>query len=183
VTQANPAIYEAAMQLVRDGTWVVDHGSGVVYARYGRPIRRLNGDGYLRGLVTLPSGGQRDALLHRVIWEVVRGPIPAALRINHINGVKTDNRPSNLELVTNQQNTIHAYGIGLYDAHGLGENHPRAKLTDEQVRAIFKASQAGVKDRVLAAEYGVSKVTILNIRLGRGRKRQTADLMQGEATA
>jgi hypothetical protein len=49
VTQANPAIYEAAMQLVRDGTWVVDHGSGVVYARYGRPIRRLNGDGYLLG--------------------------------------------------------------------------------------------------------------------------------------
>ena len=41
---------------------------------------------------------------HRFVYEVFRGPIPRFFEIDHINGVKTDNRIKNLQLLTHKQN-------------------------------------------------------------------------------
>lgn len=35
---------------------------------------------------------------HRLVWQALHGDIPDGLEVNHINGVKSDNRPENLEL-------------------------------------------------------------------------------------
>jgi|SRR6516164_4258947 hypothetical protein len=53
----------------------------------------LNNWGYFHGRV-----GDRYLLAHRAIWEMVTGRIPETL--DHINGVKTDNRLVNLREVT-----------------------------------------------------------------------------------
>lgn len=42
---------------------------------------------------------------HRVIWEMHHGPIPDDLTIDHINGVKDDNRIENLRLLTLERNS------------------------------------------------------------------------------
>jgi hypothetical protein len=42
------------------------------------------------------------------VWRVLRGPLPEGLTINHINGVKDDNRPDNLELATHFEQREHA---------------------------------------------------------------------------
>jgi hypothetical protein len=42
---------------------------------------------------------------HRLAWIYVNGPIPPKMQIDHINGVRDDNRISNLRVVTNQQNS------------------------------------------------------------------------------
>lgn len=48
--------------------------------------------------------GRVIMLNHRIIWEHVHGPIPQGMQIDHINGIKDDNRIVNLRLVTVSQN-------------------------------------------------------------------------------
>jgi len=41
---------------------------------------------------------------HRIIWEIHNGDIPDGFQIDHINGVRDDNRIENLRVVTIQEN-------------------------------------------------------------------------------
>ena len=41
---------------------------------------------------------------HRFVYEVFRGLIPRRFEIDHVNGIKTDNRLKNLQLLTHKQN-------------------------------------------------------------------------------
>ncbi len=84
--------------------------------------------------------------------------------INHINGLKHDNRIENLEWCTQKENIHHAYRIGL--RAGL-ENHPTAKLTNRQVLSIRKSKQKSID---LAIKYEVNPVTISYIRTGKSWK-------------
>ena len=46
---------------------------------------------------------------HRIIWEMINGSIPTGMEIDHINGIRNDNRLENLRVVfhrKNQQNRI-----------------------------------------------------------------------------
>lgn len=46
----------------------------------------------------------RNHFAHRIIWEMVNGPMPEGMFIDHINGSPNDNRLCNLRLVTRSQN-------------------------------------------------------------------------------
>ena len=65
-------------------------------------------------------------LLHRVIYESVSGkPIPLGMQVNHINEDKTDNRFSNLNLMTPKENTN--WGSGIERCHKAQTNGKRSK--------------------------------------------------------
>ena len=68
----------------------------------GKILKNI-GTKHNQGYLFLMVNGERK-LSHRVIWESVHGQIPKSLQIDHINGVKCDNRISNLRLVTSSQN-------------------------------------------------------------------------------
>ena len=46
----------------------------------------------------------RTRYLHRLVWEHFNGPIPTDKQIDHINGVRTDNRIENLRIVSPVEN-------------------------------------------------------------------------------
>lgn len=81
-------------------------------------------------------------------------------QVNHINGIKSDNRVDNLEWVTGCQNMVHASKSGLLNPIS-GERHYCAKLTTEQVKEIRACKS--MSQREMARMYGVSKATIAGI--------------------
>ncbi|EOV3349167.1 HNH endonuclease [Edwardsiella piscicida] len=46
----------------------------------------------------------KDHRVHRIAWEMSHGKIPDGMQVDHINGIKSDNRLSNLRLVYHQEN-------------------------------------------------------------------------------
>lgn len=68
---------------------------------YADSTRRA--DGYRQVALRL-DGKQYQLKAHRVAWILERGAIPDGLQVDHINGIRDDNRLCNLRLVTQREN-------------------------------------------------------------------------------
>jgi HNH endonuclease len=98
---------------------------------------------------------------HRFLWEAIHGPIPPGLLINHLNGVKTDNRIENLELATPRENILHAYRTGLSSNKGM--RHPTRKLNNIRVMAIRALAEHGMGHAEIALMSGVTRRQVNDI--------------------
>ena len=125
--------------------------------------------GYLRVLLTLPGHGSKwhtrrmCVRVHVLVAEAFLGRRPKGYQTRHLNGIKTDNRASNLAWGTAKDNaddrTNHGQTL-------RGEHHGSSKLTDTAVRDIRRRAGQESQEHI-AAQYGVAQTTVSRIQLRR----------------
>jgi hypothetical protein len=90
--------------------------------------------------------------------------IPPLYEINHIDGEKHNNHPSNLECVTKSENGLHATRV-------LGKNrgslHGRTHLTEAKVREIRKLGKQEIPKTRIAEMFGISPSCVGHIKARR----------------
>jgi len=101
--------------------------------------------GYLRVMLT-KDGRSRLVYIHRIVAETyITNPLGKPM-VNHIDGVKTNNRVENLEWVTGQENRDHAFHLGLY---------PNQKLSSDKKKEVHDLVKSGVSIKEVATKYGL----------------------------
>lgn len=125
-------------------------------------LNRLNADGYIH-VALRKDGKPAEFMLHRLVAEnfIERPEEKNKFSVNHIDGVKTNNRTDNLEWISLSGQMKHAYKLGL--------KKPKKGclvLTDDQMDEIkkeYKRYKKGFGSVALANKYGVESTTILRV--------------------
>lgn len=138
---------------------------GTIKNRHGRTLKQSK-DRYGYMIVTLcKDGNPKTLFVHRLVAQAFIQNPDHKKTVNHINGVKDDNRVENLEWATQGENNRHAYRIRLKHPYANnGEENGRAKLTNAQAAEIRQKLEEGCKGTELAAKYNVSKTAITRIK-------------------
>lgn len=123
----------------------------------------LDKDGYT--YVSICSFGSKTKIkIHRAVaLAFVPNPDNKA-EVNHLNGIKSDNLPGNLEWSTRAGNLKHAKDTGLKSHEG--EKNPICKLTEPNVIEIKTKLANGEGLAKIALEYHVCLGTIRGIKYG-----------------
>lgn len=114
--------------------------------------------------------------VHQLVWEAFKGPIPDGLEPNHKNGRKHDNRIGNLELLNRSGNMLHGFQTLDFSLNrSRGATHHKAKLTEDDVREIWRMIAAGKSRRAIAEIFGISKTAVSLIVKGKNWKHLKPD--------
>lgn len=107
------------------------------------------------------NGG--NVYAHRMAWALTRGAIPDDRYVLHRCDVRHCVRPNHLYLGTASQNMLEMWRRGRHPGSPrgrVGENHPNAKLSEDDVRTIRRLASAGVTQQALANRFGVTQTNI-----------------------
>lgn len=124
------------------------------------PCKRVRAEiaiplGYLQVRVMI-EGRRYYVMAHRLVWLHIHGAITPELTINHKNGDKHDNRPSNLELVTMSENRRHALDVlNVNRNRPKGSKHPKTHITEADALEIRRLRNQGRQVKEIAAAYGM----------------------------
>ena len=111
-----------------------------------------------KGYGTLGVDGRKKGLAHRVAYQIANGAIPAGKWVLHTCDNPGCVNPEHLYLGTHVEN-MRDMSLRGRGGHSL--------LTPVDAITIRERSKAGERRKTLAAEYGVSPITIKNINIGR----------------
>lgn len=143
-------------------------GRGYKFLKKERVLRtKPDTNGYLVHTLVCDDVSKTQFLAHRLVaLAFIPNPEQKPF-INHKNGIKTDNRPDNLEWCTKPENGAHAVATGLHTAL-RGEANGNSILRSTQVVNIRREYATGTRTQwSLAHEYQVGRSTIQAIVKGK----------------
>lgn len=122
--------------------------------------------GYRR-LHVCSNGEQRFLSVHVLVAEAFIGPRTSPKHeVNHIDGVRDNNRAENLEWVTRGENMRHRRDV-LKHGWLRGADNGFAKLTESDIRDIRARCLAGETNQSVAAHYGLNWKYVSRIACGK----------------
>lgn len=148
-----------------EGVYAVSNDGDVMsmsYKRTGIPgllSPQDNTYGYLK-VMLMREGKWKSFSVHSLVMASFVGPRPYRMDINHLNGDKKDNRVENLQYCTTSENMRHLHASGKGNSC-KGESHPSAKLTDANVREIYRLRKLQFTNKEIANMLG--GVSVLSV--------------------
>jgi predicted XRE-type DNA-binding protein len=134
---------------------------GLYYVSNMGRVKKHNGNKIMRQnfsrdylILGLSANGQRKTVrVHRLVAMTFKNDYSNTNEVNHINGIKTDNRDINLEWVEHSENSKHMYTSG----------NVTKKLTPDTVIEIKNMLSEGGIQKEIAKKFNVSRSTISEI--------------------
>lgn len=137
---------------------------GEIYSNKSGKLKKVLGSITNTGYVQINSS-DGHCLVHRLVASAFLGDI-TDLTINHLNGIKTDNRVDNLEIVTMRENVQHAWEAGLSKK---GEQHSRSLYSDELLLKALLDIKNGASVKQTAKLLGISQSYLNRVKNGKYR--------------
>lgn len=125
----------------------------------------INSDGYLTGIFRVDKN-PINYKVHRILAESFIGSIPKGFEVNHINGIKTDNRLENLEIVSKSKNIKHAFALGLNKPR-RGQLNGMCKIDSNKAKSVKEMTKNGFTESQISSQLNVSIHTVRDIRRGK----------------
>ena len=135
--------------------YVINSDGTIMNTTTGRYLKpEINAKGYAR--VTLSAFGiTKRYMLHRLVAELyVEGRTTERNVVNHKDCNPLNNKSTNLEWVTHQENVDHAV---LHNRYRIGEKHVNSVYTNETIRAIYYSYKRGMSRKDIMIKFGVPK--------------------------
>jgi hypothetical protein len=146
-----PAIYYLRELLKYDpntGVFTWRTNEKVSKSRRGKVAGTLHHSGYIEILVN-----RTIYQAHRIAWLMAERTDPGDLQIDHINGIRDDNRRENLRLVThseNQHNQRRAKGYYFYKQ--LNKWRAKIKLNGKEHHLGYYQTESEARDAYIQAK-------------------------------
>ena len=97
--------------------------------------------------ITLNNNGIKTFRIHQLVATYFIENTDKKQQVNHINGIKTDNRADNLEWVTPSENIKHAYKLGLKKPNYINNNNRKVYEIDVNNNILKKFSSISQAER------------------------------------
>ena len=101
-------------------------------------------------------------LLHRLITDTFISNVDG-LTVNHKDGNTLNNSLDNLEVITIEENQLHAKETGLL---ATGEKHGKCKYSDDLLLGALEEIKSGASVRSIANKYGITQSYLNKVKNG-----------------
>lgn len=171
--KVNPENDKLILEAIAKRQIIVYEDGRIFRTRTKRFTGLLDKNGYVTLSVRdTKSQKNKTVFAHRVVYLAFHGSFPPDKQyINHINGIRNDNRLCNLECCDHFDNMQHAWSEGNLHIsdyqrsrssfENTGTRSHASKITEEQVREIREKRRTfNTLYKDLAEEYGMSEASI-----------------------